>query len=72
MTQTHHLFVLFQQHRQQEDIKRQCVPGISCGSQVLPRRGEEIIQGNLIAAPQGAPETRERFLLLQESLCNRR
>lgn len=68
LPQADNFFMLFKQHSQQEDLKRQRVGGVCRGREVLVGSREQVIQHQLVATPQGTPETGEGPLLLQEYL----
>src|SRR3972149_6399707 len=68
LAQAQDLLVLFQQHCEQEGLEGQGVGGVGGRRQVLVSRGKQLVQSQLVAAPQGAPEASESFLLLQEGL----
>jgi len=66
--QMQHLLVLLDEHRQQHDLEGQQVRGIGGGGQMMARGGEQVVEGALVGAPQGAAEAGERLLLVQEGV----
>src|SRR3989304_383285 len=72
LAQAEDLLVFFKQHGKHEDLEWQGMRGKLGGSQVLPRTGEQVIQGQLVGAAQGTAEAGKGGLLLQEGLGGRR
>jgi hypothetical protein len=66
--QAHELLVLLDEHGQEHDLEGQEVRSIGGGGQMAAGSGQEIIEGDLVFAAQGAPEADERLLLGQEGL----
>jgi hypothetical protein len=67
LPQAHDLLVFFEQHRKQEDLEGQSMRGVLGSRQVLAGAGEEVVQGQLVRAPQGAPEAGKGGLFLLEN-----
>lgn len=66
--QFEHSFVFLHQHGKQHDLKWKEVGGIGRGRQVMPGRGQKIVEGALVFPAKGATKPSERGLLLQEGL----
>jgi hypothetical protein len=67
-----HLFVFFKQHGQQEDLKGQDMGGVGSSGKMLVGGCEQVVEDQLVAPAQGAPEAGEGFLFAKEDLGDRR
>jgi hypothetical protein len=68
VAQTQELLVLLDEHGQEHDLEGQEMGGVGGRGQVAAGGGQEVVEGDLVFAAQGAAEADERFLLGQEGL----
>ena len=66
--QVEDLLVLLDEHRQEHDFKGQQMGGVGRRRQVMAGGGQQFIERPLVGLAQGATETGERLLLLQEGV----